>query len=351
MFFVLLLLAAVTPHVASGRVVRVAGADTAAAAGALVVLHRVGVTVQGAIDSVRADANGRFAIRFDADTADAYLVSARWAGVEYFAPPLLGTADDRTLTIVVSDTSVSAPVAVSARHVVVSGPASDGTRTVVDLVIIGNTGPRTRVPVPDSIPSWFLLLPPSASNVRVAESDFSATAFDRHGDTLLLHAPIPPGERQVFIEYQLTPGAREFAFPAAAVASLNVMTEEPVRLPGMVAEADTTVNDRRFHRWTTTVTAPRVFTMRFPGTTVPRWLVPVLLVVLAGGLVVTAVVARRRVPPRVKSAESRQQLIDAIVRLDNEYARTSPAEDPAAWTSYLARRAALKRRLQEMVGQ
>lgn len=71
---------------AAGRVVRRAGTDTVPAPGAMVLLHRVGPVEQGAIDSVAADAAGRFAFQFVRDTGAAYLVSARWAGIEYFAP-------------------------------------------------------------------------------------------------------------------------------------------------------------------------------------------------------------------------------------------------------------------------
>src|SRR5512136_576823 len=73
------------PARAEGRVVRVARGDTLPVARQRVVLHHISREVQGPIDSALTDPRGHFAFRFKPDTAAVYLISARYAGVEYFS--------------------------------------------------------------------------------------------------------------------------------------------------------------------------------------------------------------------------------------------------------------------------
>ena len=73
---------------AGGRVLRARAADSVPVPLARVVLHRVGRNEQGPVDSTIADARGRFAFRFLADTTAIYLLSARHDGVTYFASPV-----------------------------------------------------------------------------------------------------------------------------------------------------------------------------------------------------------------------------------------------------------------------
>ncbi|MEO8226252.1 MAG: hypothetical protein ABI637_02425, partial [Gemmatimonadota bacterium] len=97
---------------AEGRVVRLVGNDTLVAPGTRVVLHRVGREEQGPVDSTLADARGRFAFRFLVDTSAVYLLSARYAGIAYFATPVHTNPQrpDTAIALIVSDTSSSAPV-------------------------------------------------------------------------------------------------------------------------------------------------------------------------------------------------------------------------------------------------
>src|SRR4051812_11746724 len=64
---------------------RVLDADSAPVAGIRVVLHRIGPQVQGPLDSTRSDRRGRFRFSFNPDTAAFYLISGRYAGIEYFS--------------------------------------------------------------------------------------------------------------------------------------------------------------------------------------------------------------------------------------------------------------------------
>ena len=54
-------------------------------AGTRVVLHQVGRTLQGPLDSTRTDQRGRFQFSFRPDTSALYLLSVRHAGIEYFS--------------------------------------------------------------------------------------------------------------------------------------------------------------------------------------------------------------------------------------------------------------------------
>lgn len=353
--FVLLTLAP-TDEIASGRVVRVSGLDTTAVPGALVILHRVGPDLQGAIDSMRADAAGRFTFRFKADSVGSYLVSARWLAIEYFAPPLLAGGNDRQITLLVADTSSVTPVTVTARHVVVSGPAPDGTRTVVDLLVLANAGVLTRVGSDSATPSWRLMLPPFAANVRVADSDFAATAFDQHGDTLLLFAPIPPGERQLFLDYQLTAGTRRLVVPIdEPLATVNILAEEVLRIRNATAQPDTTVNGRRFHRWTLSFQRAGALELGLPESGTAPWVLPVLVGVVGSTLVIALAVSMRRrsgdtvAPVRTPATASPDALLATLVDLDARFDGGPSASPPAAWAAYLTERARLKAELDRVL--
>ncbi len=354
---VLLTLAPVD-EIASGRVVRLSGRATIGVPGALVLLHRVASDAQGAIDSVHADAAGRFDFRFTADSTASYLVSARWLSIEYFAPPLRVGGDDRAITILVADTSSGAPVAITARHVVVSGPAPDGTRTVVDLLVLANSSVLTRVGADSATPSWRLLLPPFAANLRVADSDFAPTAFDQHGDTLLLFAPIPPGERQLFLDYQVTPGSRRLVVPIdQPLASVTVLAEEALQIQHAVPQSDTTVNGRRFHRWTLSFSRASVLDLGLPGTGPGSWTLPALISAVALILALAGVVVLRRrvdaaaVPalsgaPATTNADA---LVAHVVALDARFRGGRGACSPDAWAAYLVERARLKAELDRVL--
>ena len=268
------------PVEVAGRVVRVQGSDTVAAPAARVVLHRVGTAAQGALDSVVASADGRFRLRASADSGDVLLVSARWHGVEYFAPPVVpGSA----VAVQVTDTSSQAPVSVAARHIIIGGPAPDGSRDVVDLVVLRNSGTLTRSGRDSVTGSWSMALPPLVANLMLGDADFARDAFDVHDDSLHLFAPVPPGDRQFFLQYQLAPRARSLDVPIASTDTISVLAEEDdLELTGgLVRQGFEEMQGRRFTRWTGSgsVTSVRI---GFPGQDdLPRWVLPLLIAVIA----------------------------------------------------------------------
>jgi hypothetical protein len=245
-----------------------------------VVLHRVGPGGQGPLDSLVAPGDGTFRFRTRVDSGDVLLVSGRWHGVEYFAAPAVpGSA---TL-LVVTDTSARAPIRVAARHIIIGGPAADGARDVVDLIVLRNDGTHTRVSPDTSAGTWSLPLPPLVANLGVGDADFARDAFDVHDDSLHLFAPIPPGDRQFFLQYQLAPGARSLDVPLVLTDTISVLAEEAdLDLPAaMVPQGSEEMQGRRFTRWSGggAMTALRI---DFPERGVaPGWLLPALVLLVA----------------------------------------------------------------------
>ena len=234
--------------------------DSVPVPGIRILLHRIGRANQGPIDSVVADAAGRFRFRFKPDTNAMYLLSARYGGVEYFSPPVgTGPAADTALRLVVYDTSSTAPVAVQARNIVVPRPGQDGSRAILELIILKNTGLVARVAPDSAHPSWTLGLPPLTGAMEVGESDFSPDAVIHAGDSVKLVAPLTPGQKQLTLQYQVVPthGRLEFPIGPAAVA-VNLLVEErdaQVRGGTLTLVDSQVVQGRSFRRWTGQVPA------------------------------------------------------------------------------------------------
>lgn len=270
-----------------GRVVRVDGGDTVAVAGTMVLLHRVGAETQGVVDSVRSDGAGHYRIRAALDSGVVWLVSARHQGLDYFAPPVdpALAAAGGSVDIEVSDIDPTAPIGIVSRHLIVGGPAPDGTRDVVDLVVLRNASGRTRAMPDSTIPSWQLALPPFAANIRLGDADFTPDRFDLHGDTLFLHAPIPPGDRQFFLQYQIAPSSRRFAIPLdQPIETMTVLAEESaVQVGAPLVRADEREMDgRRFVRWAGAFAGPEgVMEVVLPGGGPPSWALSALIGVFA----------------------------------------------------------------------
>jgi len=255
--------------------------------GVRLVLHRVSQQVQGPIDSARSDRRGRFSFAYRADTSAFYLVSGRYAGIEYFSSPLPTNPAraDSTVRVVVYDTSSTAPVSLEARHLVLTRPAEDGSRSILDLVILRNAGRLTRV-APDTVRgSWSVQLPRGTVGLQVRESDVSSDAMIRTGDSVTIAAALAPGEKQITLEYLVPAGRSSVELPLQkAGLPLNVLTEEPevqVTAPGITRADSQLIQGRSFRRWTGTVSTAGVLRLVLPGSRAqPRWVLPALV----GGL-------------------------------------------------------------------
>jgi hypothetical protein len=340
--------------IAAGRVLLPRDADTVPVPGARVVLHRIGRDRQGPLDSASADASGRFRFRFRPDTAAIYLLSARWGDVEYFSSPVHTNParPDTAMRLVVYDTSSTAPIGVEARHIVVPRAGSDGTRSVLDLIVLRNDGRVARVAPDSSRPSWRLLLPPGAGDMEVGESDLSPDAIVREGDTVKVLAPLAPGQKQLSLEYGVTPVRGKLEFPVGPDGGpVNLLVEERnARVSGgTLALADSQVIEgRSFRRYTGKVPAGGTVVLAV-GTAGAAAATRVALPVLVGAVAVMLAAAAWwiiRRPTRRAPALLPEQMLDAIAALDARYAGREPETATDEWRRYVTERARLKGELE-----
>ncbi len=354
-------LSAQVPVPVAGRVVRTVNDDSVPVPLARVLLHRVGRSAQGPVDSVVADRAGRFRFRFVPDTAAVYLASTRYAGIEYFSPAIHTNPalPDTALAIVVSDTSSAAPVGLEARHLVVAEPGQDGNRGVLDLIILRNQGDRTRVADDSTHPSWSAPLPSGTFGFEPGEGDVSPDALRRVGNRLELIAPIAPGEKQLIIQYGLPASNRSMELPFEEPAGLvNVLVaDRGARVSGgALVPADTEViQGRTYHRWMGAVPAGATVRIRLAGPgQAPRWVLPVLVAALAVVLLVGAlrVLDARPQPeavPGSAGAVDADTLLERLAQLDAHYAGREPDTEPAEWRQYRAERERLKAELEAIL--
>lgn len=345
--------------VVAGQVLRRTDRDSVPISRVMVVLHRVGKDVQGPVDSVASDANGRFRMPVRPDTGAIYLVSARYRGIEYFAPPLLRDTQhpDRDVRLVVYDTSSSVTLSVSTRHLVVGAVDQTGSRTVADLSLIQNAGIVTRLSGDALHPTWKMLLPPRAQEVELGEGDFASDAVVRREDTLLLTASIPPGMRELTLTYRIPADVSRFEIPIDYdVPGVDVLTEDVKMIVrgGLVLRDTLTVAGRHFTKWDGPLRTGDSLVLEFPVSSRPStWALPALIALLGAGLLGLGLAASRRTamvqPPRavrpaVVSPEA-DALLDRLARLDVEHAG-GPGSVPATeWQAYQGERARLKQEL------
>jgi hypothetical protein len=333
----------------SGQVIT---ADSTPVRGARVVLHRVGQQTQGPIDSTRADGRGRFSFVFRPDTNAFYLLSSNRAGIEYFSPPVPTNParPDTGMRIVVYDTSSTAPVTLEARHLVLARPGDDGSRSVLDLVMLRNSSRLTRI-APDTLhPSWSAALPRGTTGLQVSEGDVSPDAVTRRGDSLIITAPIAPGGKQLAIQYQVPPGRRVVELPVGQPGvSINVLAEErDVRVTGAgLALADSQVIEgRSFRRWTGVVPASGDIRLILPGTgAAPPWLLASLVAALGVALAVSGWYLLARSAGR-RTQMRPDDLLDTIAALDARYLGRENETPAQEWSSYQHERARLKAQLE-----
>jgi hypothetical protein len=320
--------------------------------GVRVVLHQVGRQAQGPLDSTSSDRQGRFRFSFRNDTTALYLLSARYRGIEYFSQPVHTNPErpDTAIRITVADTSSTAPVALAARHLVVTQPGEDGSRSVLDLLVLRNEGTTTRV-APDSVrPSWSAPLPLGTIGLELGEGDFSPDALIRRGDSLILLAPLSPGEKQITVQYIVPSNRGTLELPFGdSVASVNLLMEEKeARVSGgtLVMADSQVIQGRAFRRWTGAVPAGGAVRVTLPGIrSTPQGVLALLVSGLVVGLGAAAWYLLRRRPASV-SRGSPEELVRAIAMLDAKYLERQGDTPAAEWISYQAERATLKGQLE-----
>lgn len=347
----------------SGRVVSVTGSDSTPVAGAWAVLHQVSLRGGAPVDSVRTDRAGRYQVLAPIrDTTTVYIVSVRYAGIAYFTRPLhaaRGAVRGTAETLAVYDTSSTRPVVeLAQRHIIVRRPGADGARSVLELVVLRNTGERTRISPDTSRPVWQGMLPAGAIRLEVGESDVSAEAVYRRGDSLAVAAPVPPGEKQVVVSYVLPRARRALDLMVdQPVERLNVLVEDSAAtLAGDALErmGNETIEGASFVRFARNDVAPGAHVLvRFPRAGFSAGSLWWVVVGLAGaGLATGLVLAWRRTQPAVATAlPADPNLIAAeIAALDAAFEQR-PDPTPEDRAAYQRRRAVLIARLEELLSR
>ena len=210
----------------SGIVVRPSGRHSIPVTGALVVLHRFSTPDAGPVDSAPTDPAGAYRfVRPSGDSVGGLAVTVRHHGVVYVSEAAVfrGAAGQIAL-LTVRDTSSGVPVALAQRHVLVRDADRDGSRAVLELLVLRNSGDLTRV-ASAGAPVWSTRLAAGAADVVVspAEGDNGSSATRVHGDTVAFESPLPPGDRQIVVSYVL-PAARRLVLPLdEATGELSVM--------------------------------------------------------------------------------------------------------------------------------
>jgi len=332
-----------------GVVRRPTGRDTVPVAGARVVLHRIGRATQGPLDTTFTAPNGRFSFRFGVDTTASYLLSSRYADIEYFSAPLRAdpAGPDTSLLILVFDTSSAARIEIKSRTLVVAAPDAIGARTVVDWLTLHNGAVQTRVGRDSLEPTFGAPMPAGVRNEQLGDvrlSQFSAEAVTFRNDSVLVAAAVSPGEKELLLQYELPPVAGRLELPVGEIDSVEVFLEEPtarVDGPGWSVRDTPLFQGRRFHRFARSGAGAATLTVRFrrsalTSTAALPLLVGATTLLLAVG---TWILLRRSPEPTAAPPAETAVLADRIARLDREFAGREA--DAPEWERYRRERAGL----------
>jgi hypothetical protein len=181
--------------------------------------------------------------------------------------------------------------------------------------------------------------------LELGESDVSPDAVTRRGDSVIVTAPLAPGEKQVTIQYLVPAGQQvlELRF-TEPVPMLNVLTEEEDASVsrGSLALADSqTLRGRSFVRYTGEVPVGSSLRISLPGRA--RAAECILAVLVAAVVVVLAGSGWYFLNRRAESpAASADELLAAVAALDARYLGREADTDTDAWRFYRAERARLK---------
>jgi len=244
------------PQFVSGQVVRPGTDRMLPVPGVMVTLHRVGSDRAAPLDSMRADARGRYGFHFarSGDQRALYFVSALYGGVAYFTPPLAhSTVKGDEAEIAVFDTT-SAPVPISSRghHVVVSAVDANGMRSVTEVYELANDTSVTRVPAASGGGDvWSAAVPAKAGNFEVSQGDIPAGAVRFEDGKARVFAPIAPGLKQLAFTYSIPASAFPLSIPIVRdtqIFEVLVEDEKGTVTGAKLVEKDPVVLERRSFR-------------------------------------------------------------------------------------------------------
>jgi len=327
----------------------------------MVVLHAVNLEGGRPIDSVATDSEGRYSLRDPArDTTASYLVSVEHHGIGYFSQPIsaVGSTVAVASTLVVYDTSYTEPdISLVERDIIIRSPASDGTRRVVELLVLGNSGFFTRIATDSTAPVWQGAIPAAAIQFEIDQSDVGRQTVYRNGDSVAVVAALPPGEKQVLLSYIIPAGVQQLPIPLDhPVERMNVLLEDsssvitagPLQFQGLqqldqisffLYKADSVLQG--------TEVAVR---LAGPGWSIlDLWwiVVPLTAISMAGGLWWWL----RRNPAEASVRFTPEGLAAQIADMDRKYESERDQLGQAERDAYSRRRAELKEQLSEMLAR
>lgn len=334
--------------------------DGRPAAGAWVVLHRVGADSAGPLDSMRTTADGGYRFRYRAfgDSTAVYFVSTQRGGVNYFTPPVRERAVRGGLAdlLVYDTTSAPIPIRVRGRHLIVTAAdsATGRVRTVIEAFELSNDSSLTRVARGTDGVTFDAALPPGVSAVEAGQGDVSNDAISASEGRVRVNAPISPGLKQITFSYEIPASTDPFeVLVESPVTVLEVLVEDPgavVSGAGLVAVDPVEIEGRPFRRFLAQeVGAAQAFSVVIPPAASQRGLRVMLIVTAVGAAMLLGlgmVMIRRGGPSGMRRAreDDPEALALAIAALDATYdAIATPTEQQKA--EHYLERARLKGRL------
>jgi len=284
------------------------GRDTVPLVHAWVVLHRLARDAAGPLDSVRSDAQGRYRMTLRSpDSTSAYAVSVWFDSIAYFSLPLNVTGRPAVHVedlIAFPTTSAGVPIQLARRLATVARANEDGTREVLEILELQNTGVATRVTTDTLAPTWAGRVPAGAGQLRAGQGDISSDAVQFRHDSVIVFAPIPPGPAKQFsFGYSLPSGTRVLVFPIDQTTDeVNLLVEDTLAVvsgPGLESLGIKELEQRRFAAYRAGPLAPdSKVEIRLPaGKFHAQLLLPYVIALLAAGMIVALVWALRRRPP------------------------------------------------------
>jgi hypothetical protein len=325
--------------------------------GVMVTVHRVGSDSSGALDSVRADAAGRYSLRYPrfGDEDAIYFAAAVYRGIAYFSAPLRSArANGEESEITVFDTTSHAvEFHVRGHHLVVSSPRPNGERDVVEVWELSNDTTVTVIGRDTLAPVWSAPLPAGATRVVGGQGDVGPNAIAARGGRVVLLAPFGPGVKQLSYAYTMPSSAFPLSLTLEGPTSvLEVLLEEPAaQVTGglLRATAAATTQGRTFKRFQSQdipdgqrvrITVP--VTTAATRTLVLSALAATIALIMAGALARALMSRSRRVSRVVPTASHSERLLAAIAQLD---ARRESGDVVLDDARYAAERSALKTQL------
>jgi hypothetical protein len=301
--------------VISGRVLY--GPNRKPLAGTWAVLHRVQQMrgTSGPMDSARTGPQGDYRLRIPrADTSAMYVVSSLYQGIAYFSEPVpmrRGSPAPLKPILVYDTSSTGAPIGTRRRLVTVALPSKDGTRAVLELVVLANPGTTTRVASDTTRPTWTGLVPHEAIQFEAGEGDISPQAVGLREDTVLVFGPIPPDDfKQLTYSYILPSTMQRFAIPIGQpISEMDLLLEDTtatVTAPGLENVGVQAIDQRRFAGYRTGALQPgAVVAVTFapPGFSVQTML-PYVIALVGLALGAGLIVALRRAPSPISAPPS-----------------------------------------------